>query len=141
MCTLFDLVDRAVESIKRFFGETVLGWGTDEDPWQTFFQLIVKFAEMYKLSILELEDWKKAEARMTHTKKNNDQQSAKIQISQFKKESLKQAPTNEKQSKTHPNHTGTDVMEVFKERMLIIRKRNSTTFDDSDGSENEHSEW
>lgn len=168
LCTLFESTDRSVNSIKRYLGETVLGCGSsttssnsssnnnntpEEDSWQTFFQLLVKFAETYKLGILELEDWKKAEQRLQQ--KSNNTISTQMAINQFQKENLKQVTKNSKHthSPKNQNHkqnqnnnnnnsnTGKDVMEVFKERMQIIRKRNSTNFDDSDLSDNEQTEW
>jgi hypothetical protein len=162
LCQLFESCDRSVSSIKRHLGETVLGYGSgstsngpEEDPWQTFFALLVKFAEMYKLSILELEDWKKAEKRL---QQRTEQQmtnttTTKIEISQFNRQNLKQTPERSPKQQnrqknqpktttggTHSSNQG-NVMEVFKERLQIIRKRNSTNFDDSDLSDNEPSEW
>jgi hypothetical protein len=109
---------------------------------------------MYKLSILELEDWKKAEKRL---QQRTEQQmtnttTTKIEISQFNRQNLKQTPERSPKQQnrqknqpktttggTHSSNQG-NVMEVFKERLQIIRKRNSN-FDDSDLSDNEPSEW
>lgn len=161
ICNLFELTDISVQSIKRFLGETILGCtssdtnSTDEDPWQTFFHLITKFAEMYKISILEIEEWNKNELKSSQ-KNNNDNSKnkisvSKIEISQFSKETLKQVHQidklnnhNHNQSKgsSHNNSSSSNnVMEIFKERMEIIRKRNSTNLDDSDHSDNDKSEW
>jgi hypothetical protein len=158
LCQLFESCDRSVSSIKRHLGETVLGCagtsggseGPEEDPWQTFFALLVKFAEMYKLSILELEDWKKAELRLQLRNEHalTSSTSTKIEISQFKRENLKQTPERSPKQQHRKNQSSAgsggnagNVMEVFKERLQIIRKRNSTNFDDSDLSDNEPSEW
>jgi hypothetical protein len=117
---------------------------------------------MYKLSLLELEEWKKAELRMNHQSSigsgsnrggggQGTKTSSQIEISQFSKENLRKvhpkgpavaASQGGSRNGGSSNATGKDVMEVFKERLQIIRKRNSTNFDDSDLSDdNEQSEW
>lgn len=164
VCNLFELCDCSVNSIKRYLGETVLGYSSngssgasiEEDPWQTFFLLLVKFAEMYKLSILELEEWKKAELRMNRQSMTNNMSNGRshdnktsphIEISQFSKENLRKVHTKVPKAAGSQNSntsaaSGKDVMEVFKERLQIIRKRNSTNFEDSDLSDdNEQSDW
>ncbi|CAE7575507.1 FH5, partial [Symbiodinium microadriaticum] len=75
LCNYFDRTDAAVRAAKRYFGETVLGCspqngtevvlsGAQEDPWSSFFILIVKFAQMYKTATVELVEWEKQEERI-----------------------------------------------------------------------------
>ena len=87
--THFDSTDSAVRALKRYFGETVLGCtppngseaiavsaGVQEDPWSSFFILVVKFAQMYKTAIVELVEWEKQEERIRQQAIENSKRKA-----------------------------------------------------------------
>jgi hypothetical protein len=162
LCLKFDRTDAAVNAIKRYLGETTLGCnpavsmtftGLNEDAWSTFFVLIVKFAEMYKKAIVELDEWTKAEERI----KLREMESAKrketnkgrleraalaasaLEQTMANTESITQKPVSMKGGRHRSNSRDSkdsgpppDVMQVFKDQMMYIRKRNA--FKDIDDS-------
>mmetsp|Transcript_14411 Transcript_14411/g.21624 ORF Transcript_14411/g.21624 Transcript_14411/m.21624 type:complete len:1664 (+) Transcript_14411:117-5108(+) len=127
---LFDEADRAVSSLKGHFGEIVLGCSpgaTDEDPWQTFFALIIKFSTMYKISVQENEDWKKeaekAKKRITTKpipKRDTGNRAESLVVS-------KPAPVPARTRQ----HSQEDAMKSFKKKLQQIRKMNTTNGSDS----------
>jgi hypothetical protein len=163
-----DVVDAAVRGVKRFFGETTLGCSPlvqDEDPWHTFFALIVKFAELYKLSLAELEEWKKVEARSKQrgavsspTVGSPDSNQLMDGIRHLRSSAVMDRdergergragsgaalPGSKIGGKLRGVTTGdSGVLDVFKERMGILRQRSGGVVDeDSDRSDEENSAW
>lgn len=168
LCTKFDRADGAVCAIKRYLGETTLGCspavsmtftGLDEDSWSTFFVLLVKFADMYKKAIVELDEWTKAEERIKlrekESAKRKETNKGKLELAAHAASSLEQTMTNTesiyqkpvsvKGSRNRSNSCESkesgpppDVMQVFKDQMLYIRKRNAfKDIDDSSDDDND----
>lgn len=156
ICTQFDRADRGVARTKRFLGETLLGTGAssqqggaEEDPWQSFFILIAKFADMYKVAMQEISEWKQAEKRLQHKVTARDIAAARqmrkvVQVASDASSSLTKSST-EKQSdkasqlaaKRVSMKKSEDALQQFKDKMMTLRKRNSAAEIEPDSSSDE----
>lgn len=144
--------------MKRFLGEALLGRtanANDEDPWQTFFLLIAKFADMYKGAIQDVSEWKQAEKRLQHKVSAREIQQARalrkvVQtasensvVLQSRGEELraveKRSVSAVKQASIKKSE---DAMQAFKDKMLVLRKRNSAAEIEVDSSDDDDDdEW
>lgn len=163
LCEQFDRTDRAVARVKRFLGETLLGaqqghgqgQGSEEDPWQSFFQLIAKFADMYKVAMHEITEFKAAEKRLQHKVTAKEIAAARqmrkvVQVASEASAALVKSGT-EKQAErsTHmaakrvSMKKSEDALQQFKDKMMTLRKRNSAAEiePDSSSDEDDDDDW
>ena len=166
---LFDSVDKDVRTCKKYFGETSIAavlTSQDDDPWCSFFSLLVNFANMHRLASVELEEWDKAEERI---KKNAMARKAKLAVERTKKTPRKQnrmqstdafydadnialsqmiakerktfaendaTPARERRSSSEGN-----MIDVFKKKMLMIRKTADGKNDEGDSDDSDDGAW
>ena len=169
--SLFSEIDKEVRFCKNYFGEASVAavlTSVDDDPWCSFFSLFVNFANMHRLSSIELEEWEKAEER---SRKNAEAKKAKLASSS----SVRKSSNRQQQQRTSPSSRGDDsvalsqllpsplervssldstsstdrrirqnstegnMIDMFKKKMLVIRKTadavNDDGNDDSDDSD------
>jgi hypothetical protein len=140
---------RSVNAVKRFYGEFLLGvtstqspgTGTDEDPWSSFFSLLISFAEIYRTSLQELEEWKKSEEKYKESLLINAVQRFKIaprkkQVIQDKDDQTLESTEHSKKL-NQPHVTREDVFSYFKNQLSLIRKRNAASQLEASDSESE----
>lgn len=124
---------RSVNAVKRYFGEFLLGVspspGIDEDPWSSFFSLLISFAEMYRTSLQEVEEWKRSEEKYKETLLTNAVQKFKITRKKLPiQEETQTLESGEPVKKLNPPQiTREDVFSYFKNQLYIIRKRNAAS--------------
>jgi hypothetical protein len=128
--------------VKRFYGEFLLGLSPqdkDEDPWSSFFTLLISFAEMYRTSRLELEEWKRSEEKA----KANNHQKPRI-LSPRKTEPMEHDDRDRSVETPSPSkmiHTANvvreDILNVFKNKLAMIRQRNAPAQQDDSDSESD----
>ena len=158
LCEQFDRADRAVAGLKRYLGETLLGWSadktTEEDSWQSFFVLMTKFAVMYKAALVDLEEWKRAENRHQRKISLGDIKSEGLAL---RKRGLSSADTatglatiggtkqTEKSAllaaKRESMKRSEDALQAFKDKVLSLRKKANTMDLDVDSSDTDEDEW
>jgi hypothetical protein len=141
----FEKTIRSVNAVKRYYGEFMLGVTssqspeTDDDPWSSFFSLLISFAEMYRTSLQELEEWKKSEEKYKESLLTNAVQKFKITA---RKKLLIQEEDQTLESiepkKLNPPHvTREDVFSYFKNQLSLIRKRNAANQQEDSDSDSE----
>jgi hypothetical protein len=160
LCEQFDRTDRAVARVKRYLGEALLGaqgqgQGGEEDPWQSFFQLIAKFADMYKAAMHEITEFKAAEKRLQHKVTAKEIAAARqmrkvVQVASEASAALVKSGT-EKQAERSTQMAAKrvsvkkseDALQQFKDKMMTLRKRNSAAEiePDSSSDEDDDDDW
>lgn len=114
------------------------------DPWISFFSLFITFAEMYRTSIHELQEWKKSEIKLTEATVANCVNKFKLSTRSRTICTQQDQPidpvTPETNLKSKPHVTREDVFSYFKNQLTIIRQRNAASEiedDDSDSGDEE----
>lgn len=148
-----------MSSTKRYYGEFLLGEtnlqnnnngntsnsnhnSNNNDPWSSFLTLIVSFAEIYRSSMNDIEEWKKADEKTQEKVISYLTSKSKPKFNKQIKESNITTTNKEDHSapSSIPSHiTGESVGNYFKNQLLKIRNRNATKKQedsDSDMSDN-----
>lgn len=167
---LFVTIDKEVRSCKNYFGETSVAavlTTVDEDPWCSFFSLFVTFANMHRLSSIELQEWDKAEerirknaaakqAKMSSTSsckkpldkkqisspsnRDDDNVALSQQIAMERVNSLDSTSSADKRARQ--NSTEGNMIDMFKKKMLVIRRTADAVNDDgNDDSDSDDGAW
>jgi hypothetical protein len=118
----------------------------EEDPWSSFFTLLISFAEMYRTSRLELEEWKRSDERSKAAPlvvMNSQQRLNRTPRKERPVESDDRRPT-EVQSPSQKTQTANvireDILNVFKSKLAMIRQRNAPTQQDDSESDSDDDE-
>jgi hypothetical protein len=118
----------------------------EEDPWSSFFTLLISFAEMYRTSRLELEEWKRSDERSKAAPPvvmNSQQRLNRTPRKERPVESDDRRPT-EVQSPSQKTQTANvireDILNVFKSKLAMIRQRNAPTQQDDSESDSDDDE-
>lgn len=135
LCSAMEETSKSVQRAKKYFGENQLGNSTslDDDPWQSFFTLLVRFADMYKVALNDVAEWKiQEEKAKTHKLRIQDMHAA---VDRKQENRLVSQRKNVAQPK---EKSADDVLQTFKSKMLSIRK---AVDNDSGASDDESSAW